>query len=94
VSRDHKRIFSSLFKGNTYFVIGCILAFVLFLYLKQASFSMQIGLVQHYYKITFVDLLMVLLIIWYGTQILPFLYDKEILSEDAILRWTEEKEHA
>jgi hypothetical protein len=34
------------------------------------------------------------LIIWYGTQILPFLYDKEIVSEDAILRWAEEKEHA
>ncbi|GJM99533.1 hypothetical protein PR202_ga16641 [Eleusine coracana subsp. coracana] len=28
------------------------------------------------------------------SKILPFLYDKEIVSEDAILRWAEEKEHA
>ncbi|XP_062220686.1 uncharacterized protein LOC133920062 [Phragmites australis] len=28
------------------------------------------------------------------SKILPFLYDKEIVSEDAILRWVEEKEHA
>ena len=27
-------------------------------------------------------------------QILPYLYDKEIVSEDAILRWAEEKENA
>jgi translation initiation factor eIF-2B subunit epsilon len=33
-------------------------------------------------------------IIWYGAQVLPFLYDKEIVSEDAILRWAEEKKHA
>jgi translation initiation factor eIF-2B subunit epsilon len=37
---------------------------------------------------------MVCLIIWHETQILPFLYDEEIVSEDAILRWAEEKEHA
>ncbi|KAL6912281.1 hypothetical protein ACP4OV_001086 [Aristida adscensionis] len=28
------------------------------------------------------------------SKILPFLYDKEVVSEDAILRWAEEKEHA
>ncbi|TVU27755.1 hypothetical protein EJB05_19255 [Eragrostis curvula] len=28
------------------------------------------------------------------SKILPFLYDKEIVSEDAVLRWAEEKEHA
>ena len=27
-------------------------------------------------------------------QILPYLYDKEIVSEVAILRWAEEKENA
>jgi translation initiation factor eIF-2B subunit epsilon len=25
---------------------------------------------------------------------LPYLYDTEVVSEDAILRWAEEKEHA
>ena len=33
-------------------------------------------------------------IICCGTQILPYLYDKEVVSEDAILRWAEEKENA
>uniref|UniRef100_A0A0D9VJY3 Translation initiation factor eIF2B subunit epsilon n=1 Tax=Leersia perrieri TaxID=77586 RepID=A0A0D9VJY3_9ORYZ len=28
------------------------------------------------------------------SKILPYLYDKEVVSEDAILRWAEEKEHA
>ena len=27
-------------------------------------------------------------------QILPYLYDKEVVSEDAILRWAEEKANA
>jgi len=33
-------------------------------------------------------------LICYWTQILPYLYDTEVVSEDAILRWAEEKEHA
>lgn len=28
------------------------------------------------------------------SKILPYLYDKEVVSEDAILRWAEEKENA
>jgi hypothetical protein len=29
-----------------------------------------------------------------SNKVLPFLYDKEIVSEEAVLRWAEEKEHA
>lgn len=39
-------------------------------------------------------LFLLVLIILYWTQILPYLYDKDVVSEDAILRWAEEKENA
>ena len=39
-------------------------------------------------------LFLLVLIVCYGLQILPYLYDKEVVSEDAILRWAEEKENA
>lgn len=33
-------------------------------------------------------------LICYWTQILTYLYNTDVVSEDAILRWAEEKEHA
>lgn len=40
------------------------------------------------------DPFLLVLIICYWTQILPYLYDKEVIRELAIVRWAEEKGNA